>query len=58
MVTSAPTTCTARHRQARALAPTAVVLGYLTYGETFGWFGIAGFVIAVVGVALATRGET
>jgi drug/metabolite transporter (DMT)-like permease len=38
--------------------PTAVVLGYLTYGETFGWFGIAGFAIAVVGVALATRGKT
>ena len=36
--------------------PTAVVLGYLTYGEVFGWFGIAGFAIAVIGVALASRG--
>jgi len=37
--------------------PTAVVLGYLTYGEVFGWFAIAGFAIAVIGVALASRGE-
>ena len=29
--------------------------GYLTYGEVFGWFGLTGFAIAVVGVALATR---
>ncbi len=36
--------------------PTAAVLGYLTYGEVFGWFGLAGFAIAVVGVALASRG--
>ena len=36
--------------------PTAAVLGYLTYGEVFGWFGIAGFAIAVIGVALASRG--
>ncbi len=36
--------------------PTAAVLGYLTYGEVFGWFGLAGFGIAVVGVALALRG--
>jgi drug/metabolite transporter (DMT)-like permease len=33
--------------------PTAAVLGYLTYGEVFGWFGLTGFAIAVVGVALA-----
>ena len=33
--------------------PTAAVLGYLTYGEVFGWFGLAGFAIAVIGVALA-----
>ena len=36
--------------------PTAAVLGYLTYGEVFGWFGLAGFAIAVIGVALASRG--
>jgi drug/metabolite transporter (DMT)-like permease len=35
--------------------PTAAVLGYLTYGEVFGLFGLAGFAIAVIGVALATR---
>ena len=35
--------------------PTAAVLGYLTYGEVFGWFGLAGFAIAVIGVILATR---
>jgi drug/metabolite transporter (DMT)-like permease len=39
--------------------PTAVVLGYLTYGETFGATAIAGFVIAGAGVALISRaGET
>ena len=36
--------------------PTAAVFGYLTYGETFGWFGLAGFAIAVIGVGLASRG--
>ena len=36
--------------------PTAVVLGYLTYDEVFGWFSLAGFAIAVIGVALASRG--
>ena len=36
--------------------PTAAVFGYLTYGEVFGWFGLSGFAIAVVGVALASRG--
>jgi drug/metabolite transporter (DMT)-like permease len=35
--------------------PTAAVFGYLTYGEAFGWFGLAGFAISVAGVALATR---
>jgi drug/metabolite transporter (DMT)-like permease len=35
--------------------PTAAVLGYLTHGEAFGWFGIAGFAIAAIGVALASR---
>ncbi len=35
--------------------PTAAVLGYLTYNEVFGWFGLAGFAIAVAGVALASR---
>ena len=34
--------------------PAAVVLGYLTYGETFGWTAIVGFVVAVCGVALVT----
>ncbi len=37
--------------------PTAAVLGYLTYGEVFGWFGLAGFAIAVAGVALASRAK-
>jgi drug/metabolite transporter (DMT)-like permease len=53
-----------RHGQAARVSslfyltpPTAVVLGYLTYGEVFGWFAIAGFAIAVIGVALASRGE-
>lgn len=35
--------------------PTAAVLGYLTYGEAFGWIGLAGFAIAVIGVALASK---
>jgi drug/metabolite transporter (DMT)-like permease len=35
--------------------PSAAVLGYLTYGESFGWTAIAGFVVAVCGVALVTR---
>jgi drug/metabolite transporter (DMT)-like permease len=34
--------------------PTAAVLGYLTYGETFGWTAIVGFAVAVCGVALVT----
>ena len=52
-----------RHGQAARVSslfyltpPTAAVLGYLTYGEVFGWFGLAGFAIAVIGVALASRG--
>ena len=36
--------------------PTAVVFGYVTYDEVFGWFSLAGFAIAVIGVALASRG--
>ncbi len=35
--------------------PTAVVLGYLTYGETFGLIAIGGFVVAATGVALISR---
>ena len=35
--------------------PTAVALGYLTFGETFGWTAIAGFAIAAAGVALISR---
>lgn len=35
--------------------PTAVVLGYLTFGETFGAVAIAGFVVAAAGVALISR---
>lgn len=35
--------------------PTAVVLGYLTYGETFGLVAIAGFIVAALGVALISR---
>lgn len=35
--------------------PSGALLGYLTYGETFGWTAIAGFVVAVCGVALVTR---
>lgn len=35
--------------------PTAVVLGYLTYDETFGLIAIAGFAIAATGVALISR---
>lgn len=35
--------------------PTAVVLGYLTYGETFGPIALAGFAAAACGVALVTR---
>jgi drug/metabolite transporter (DMT)-like permease len=34
--------------------PSAAVLGYLTYGETFGWTAIVGFAVAVCGVALVT----
>ena len=36
--------------------PTAVVFGYVTYDEVFGWFSLAGFAMAVIGVALASRG--
>ena len=36
--------------------PTAVVFGYVTYDEVFGWFSLVGFAIAVIGVALASRG--
>ena len=36
--------------------PTAVVFGYVTYDEVFGWFSLAGFAITVIGVALASRG--
>lgn len=35
--------------------PTAVVLGYLTYSETFGLLAIGGFGIAATGVALISR---
>ena len=35
--------------------PTAVVLGYLTYGETFGVIAILGFGVAAAGVALISR---
>ena len=35
--------------------PAAVVLGYLTYGETFGATALAGFAVAALGVALVTR---
>lgn len=35
--------------------PSAAVLGYLTYGETFGWTAIVGFAVAVAGVVLVTR---
>ena len=35
--------------------PTAVVLGYLTYGETFGVIAILGFGVAAAGVALLSR---
>lgn len=35
--------------------PTAVLLGYLTFGETFGAVALAGFAVSVAGVALITR---
>jgi drug/metabolite transporter (DMT)-like permease len=35
--------------------PSAAVLGYLTYGETFGWLAVVGFAVAVAGVVLVTR---
>ena len=35
--------------------PTAVFLGYVTYGEVFGATALAGFAVAVLGVALVTR---
>ena len=35
--------------------PTAVVMGYLTYGEMFGVTALIGFAVAVGGVALVTR---
>ncbi len=35
--------------------PTAVVLGYITYGETFGPVALAGFAVSIAGVALITR---
>lgn len=34
--------------------PTTVVLGYITYGETFGPVALAGFAVSVAGVALIT----
>lgn len=35
--------------------PTAVFLGWITYGETFGLIAIGGFLLSVVGVFLVTR---
>jgi drug/metabolite transporter (DMT)-like permease len=35
--------------------PTAVALGYLTFGESFGPLAIAGFLVSVAGVALIGR---
>ena len=35
--------------------PTAVVLGYITYSETFGAIALVGFALAALGVALVTR---
>ena len=35
--------------------PTAVVLGYITYAETFGPIALVGFALAALGVALVTR---
>lgn len=37
--------------------PTAVFLGWITYGETMGIVAIGGFAVAVVGVFLVTRGS-
>lgn len=37
--------------------PTAVFLGWVTYGETFGLIAIGGFAVAVAGVFLVTRGS-
>ena len=35
--------------------PTAVFLGWVSYGETFGLIAIGGFAVAVAGVFLVTR---
>lgn len=35
--------------------PTAVLLGWITYGETMGWVALGGFAVAVAGVFLITR---
>lgn len=35
--------------------PTAVFLGYVTYGETFAPLALAGFAVSALGVALVTR---
>ena len=35
--------------------PTAVFLGWITYGETMGLIALGGFAIAVAGVFLITR---
>ena len=37
------------------MPPTAAVMAYALFGETFGWLAIVGMAVAVAGVALANR---